>query len=121
MVNRRLFGGRLVLLFTPLDKPGRLADPLLQVVELGAADATVTLHVELGNFWRVNRETPFDPFSGDDSPHGEHLGHAPTTAGRDNAAIDLDPLFAALEDPGMDVDSVPDLKLQRRLPQTGGF
>src|SRR5580698_5811394 len=108
MVHRRLFGGRLVLLFASLGEAGRLADPLLQVVELGAADATVTLHVELGDFWRVDREAPLDAFAGDDSPHGEHFGHAPTATGRDDAGIDLDPLFAALEDPGVDVDRVTD-------------
>jgi hypothetical protein len=54
------------------------------------------------------REDALDAFAIADSPDGEHLVQAVPTAANDDAGKNLDPFFIALDDFGVDPDTVAD-------------
>ena len=78
----------------------------------------MSLDIDVGHFRGVHREASFDPFAGDDSPHGEHFPSSTAATRHYDASVNLDPLFSTFENPRMDVDGVADLKFEgvaRRL------
>ena len=66
----------------------------------------------------------FHPFALHDAANGEHLAAARAAAGDHHAVENLDALFLAFENPGVDVDRVADLELgtsaRRLLFSTSG-
>src|SRR5262245_40544986 len=70
-----------------------LADAVAEEVELGATDHAGTLHFDLGDARRVQRELALDAFPLHDPPHRERLPRAAAGAGDHDAVEDLDPLL----------------------------
>src|SRR5262249_6804079 len=122
----RLFGGLLLAPLAALDgavlaglgaalaQPGRFADAVAQVVELGAADAASAFYLDLGNARRVNREDALHALALDTAPHREALAHALAAASDHSAGTDLDALLLPFENALVDIDSIADLKLRDR-------
>src|SRR5262249_6903371 len=76
-----------------LAQAGGLADPVAEVVELGAADLAGALDLDLGDLGRVKREDALDPLALDDAADGEHLAHPLALAGDHDALEDLHALL----------------------------
>src|SRR4051812_617235 len=67
----------------------RLADSITQVIELGPANATGSLHVNLGNLGRVKGEYSFHALALNDAPDCEHGPQSFSALGNHHAAENL--------------------------------
>jgi len=79
-------------------------------VQLGAADFAFVGHFDLGDPWCVNRENPLNAFAVGNFTHGECSVHTGSAFCEDDACENLDPLFAAFDDPAMDLHGVTDIE-----------
>src|SRR5262249_30474031 len=93
-----------------LPQASGFADALPQVIKLGPADTAGAVHLDFGNFGRVQREDAFDAFTLNDAANGEHLAHAAASAGDDRAGVNLDAFLLAFQNSKVDFDLVPDLE-----------
>jgi DNA polymerase III subunit delta' len=93
-----------------LHEESALADAFAEVVQLGAANLAFVGHFDLGDPWGVNREDALDAFAVRDLADGESGVHAGSAFCEDDACENLDPLFAAFDDPAMDLHGVTDIE-----------
>jgi hypothetical protein len=90
---------------------GFLTDAVAEVMEAGTTDAAAFHDFDLGDFWGVDWEDPFDAFAVADFADGEGLADALAFTGDDDACEELDAFFAAFEDSGVDLDGVTDAEV----------
>jgi len=89
-----------------LDGHGLLAFAAAQVVETGTTDFAGLRDFDLGNLGAVDRENTFHTFSIRDLTDGESFVQACTFVGNDDAREDLNTLFVAFDNSGMDFHTV---------------
>jgi hypothetical protein len=67
-----------------------------------------TLHFDLFDLGRMQRKLSLDAFPRNDPADDKHFARAATAFGDNNARKDLNALFAAFEDLGVNVDGIAD-------------
>src|SRR6056297_2653502 len=87
------------------------ADAVAEEVELGATHDAAPFDFDLIDAGAVERELPFDALAGDDPPDGEHFRRSRPAAGDGGSGEDLNPLFLAFQDLGLDIDRIADVEL----------
>ena len=100
---------------------GGLTNAVAQVVQLGATDLTTTGYFNFVDTRAVNWEHALNAFACDNAANGKGVVDlAMSTATRDNRAVkDLDALFVAFLDLGVDVDGIADFEISDRLGAKG--
>src|SRR5213079_2480806 len=82
------------------------AQTLAQVGNLGAAGGALALHLDLVNPWGMEREDALHAFAVADATDGEHLVQPMPAPPNHHAGENLDALFVAFHDFGVDADAV---------------
>ena len=89
---------------------GLLAFAIPKVIELGTAHAPGSLDFDLGNARGVERENTFNAFSVGDATNRKCRVEPGPTPANHNTRKNLNPLFVALHDSGVNSDRVADLE-----------
>lgn len=90
-----------------LDLDGLLANPVAEIVQLGAANLASLHHLDLGDLWGMDLEDPLHTFAIGDLPDGERLVDPGAAASDHDSFENLDSLLAALDHSGVHIDRVP--------------
>jgi hypothetical protein len=114
-------GDDFVAFCTTLDKAGRLAHAIAEIIQLGASDAGVPFDGDFRNFGRMEGKRSFNPFASDDPANREHLAGSASAAGDHHAGKNLNSLFVAFQNPRVNVDGVADVEFQGILAKAGLF
>ena len=88
-----------------------LANPVAEVVELGATNLATGNHLDLGDAGAVDGVDPLDAGSVGNFTDGEGLVHTAATFGEDDALENLDPLLAAFDHSVVNLDGITDIEV----------
>ncbi len=95
-----------LLLHSRFHRRSRLTEAIAKVVELGAANFAVLLDFDFGYFRRVKLKSAFNTFSIGNLTDSEGLVYTGSTTTNYDSFKNLDTLFAAFKNAGMDVDGI---------------
>src|SRR6266436_2651970 len=84
-----------------------------KIIQSGAANASLLLHLDLCNARRVQRENALDTFTVGDAAHGECFIQPAAFAPDDDSGEYLDSFLVSLHNPCMNADAVADLECVR--------
>jgi hypothetical protein len=93
-----------------LDGHGGLALAVAEIIQLGTADGTTLLDLNLGNSWRMKGEYTLYTLSEADATDREVGVNARSLATDDNAGILLDALLVTFDDTRVNADGITHLK-----------
>lgn len=93
-------------LSSALDEEGAFADPLAEVMKLGATHLAFVGYFDLGNTWSVNWEYALDAFAIRNLTNCECSVDAAAAFGDHETCEDLDALFATFNHSAMDFHGV---------------
>lgn len=99
----------------PLTDAGGLSGSFSQVVEFRPIYLSFTENIDLGNIGGVDRKNPFDADAVRNLADGEGFTVACSLFSDDDALIDLDALFFALDNFNMDSHGGPNFNVRHRL------
>jgi len=89
----------------------RFAASFTQEVKLRATDNGSSLHLDFIDTWRMERKLSLNTFAANDSPNHEHFACAGSTLGNHSTAKNLNSLFHAFLNLGVNVYGVPNVEL----------
>jgi hypothetical protein len=89
----------------------RFTASFTQEVKLRTSDNRSTLHLDFVDAWRMERKLSLNTFAADDSPNHEHLACAGSTLGNHSSTENLNSLFHAFLNLGVNVYGVPNVEL----------